>query len=240
MNNSPIDLTKARAARRPKASAVPSGGGTVTELPDGAPGPDGLTPRQRGILDVITAAIDDHGYPPSIREMGLAVGLASSSSVAHQLRALEAKGFLTRDPNRPRAIEVHRDAAAFNDDDFVEVPLLGRIAAGRPILAEEHVEATYTLPRQLVGKGDVFALTVQGDSMIDAAIADGDIVVVRSQPTAENGEIVAALLGDEATVKTLRRTSDHVWLMPHNPSYSPIDGDHATIMGKVVAVVRKI
>jgi len=212
----------------------------VTELPDGAPGPDGLTPRQRRILDVITAAIDDHGYPPSIREMGMAVGLASSSSVAHQLRALESKGFLTRDPNRPRAIEVHRDAAALNDDDFVEVPLLGRIAAGRPILAEEHVEATYTLPRQLVGKGNVFALTVHGDSMIDAAITDGDMVVVRSQPTAENGEIVAALLGDEATVKTLQRTSDHIWLMPHNPAYSPIDGSQATIMGKVVAVVRKI
>jgi len=236
----PIDLAQARAARRPRASAVPAKGGTVTELPDGAPGPDGLTPRQRRILEVITDAIDDHGYPPSVREMGMAVGLASSSSVAHQLKVLEAKGFLTRDPNRPRAIEVHREAASINDDDFVEVPLLGRIAAGRPIMAEEHVEATYTLPRQLVGKGNVFALTVQGDSMIDAAIADGDMVVVRSQPTAENGEIVAALLGDEATVKTLQRTAGHVWLMPHNPNYSPIDGNEATIMGKVVAVVRKI
>jgi len=236
----PIDLAEARATRTPKPSAVPTTGGTVTELPDGAPGPDGLTPRQRRILDVITAAIDDHGYPPSVREMGLAVGLNSSSSVAHQLKVLEAKGFLTRDPNRPRAIEVHRESLAVSDDDFVEVPLLGRIAAGRPILAEEHVEATYTLPRQLVGKGQVFALTVHGDSMIDAAIADGDMVVVRAQPTAENGDIVAALLGDEATVKTLRRSADHVWLMPHNPAYSPIEGDDATIMGKVVAVVRKL
>ena len=240
MDTSPIDLAKARATRNPKMSPIPATGGTVTELPDGAPGPDGLTPRQRRILEVITAAIDDHGYPPSVREMGLAVGLNSSSSVAHQLKVLEAKGFLTRDPNRPRAIEVHRESASVSDDDFVEVPLLGRIAAGRPILAEEHVEATYTLPRQLVGKGDVFALTVHGDSMIDAAIADGDMVVVRSQPSAENGEIVAALLGDEATVKTLRRSADHVWLMPHNPAYSPIEGDDATIMGKVVAVVRKI
>lgn len=240
MDTSPIDLAQARARRRPNLTALPSTPGTVAELPDGAPDASGLTPRQRRILDVITAAIDDHGYPPSVREVGLAVGLNSTSSVAHQLKVLQAKGFLTRDPNRPRALEVHRDTVAARDDDSVEVPLLGRIAAGRPILAEEHVEQTYLLPRQLVGKGDVFALTVHGDSMVDAAIADGDLVVVRSQPTAENGEIVAALLGDEATVKTLQRTSDQVWLMPHNPAYSPIDGNDATIMGKVVAVLRKL
>ena len=215
----------------------------VVELPDPAPGADGLTPRQRMILDVITAAIDDHGYPPSIRELGDAVGLTSPSSVAYQLKALQNKGFVTRDPNRPRALEVHRSAVRLADagsESTVEVLLLGRIAAGAPILAEENVEQVLTLPRELTGNGDVFALEVHGDSMIDAAICDGDWVVVRQQPTAENGEIVAALLGDEATVKTLRRTNGQVWLMPHNPAYAPIDGNKASIMGKVVAVLRKL
>jgi len=240
MQTSVIDLSQARAQRRPRASADPATPGAVAAFPE-TTGTDGLTPRQRIILDVITDAIADHGYPPSIREVGEAVGLASPSSVAHQLKVLENKGFLTRDPNRPRALEVHRPGVRLaRNDDSVEVPLLGRVAAGTPILAEEHVEQTFTLPRQLVGQGPVFALTVHGDSMIDAAICDGDMVVVRSQATAENGEIVAALIGDEATVKTLRCTPGQVWLMPHNPAYSPIDGNHATIMGKVVAVVRKV
>jgi len=244
MDTTPIDLAKARSdlpkARLPKPDLPITG--EVTELPDGKPDADGLTPRQRRILDVIMEALDDHGYPPSVREVGLAVGLSSPSSVAHQLKVLEAKGFLTRNPKLPRAIEVHLPGqkARQTNDDIATIPLLGRIAAGAPILAEEHVEDMISLPRQLIGKGDCFALEVHGDSMIDAAICDGDWVVVRSQPRAENGEIVAALLDDEATIKSLRQSEEQTWLMPHNPAYSPIDGNQATIMGKVVAVVRKL
>ena len=245
MDSTPIDLAQARAQRRrPLAEAKPMPG-LLTEFPGVSQDGDGLTNRQRRILDVITEALADHGYPPSVREVGEAVGLTSSSSVAHQLKTLEAKGYLTRDPNRPRAIEVHRPSTFSPsqpsvNSDSVEVPLLGRIAAGAPILAEENVEQLLTLPRQLTGKGDVFALEVHGDSMIDAAICDGDWVVVRKQPTAENGEIVAALLGDEATVKTLHATARQVWLLPQNPAFQPIDGNQATIMGKVVAVLRKL
>jgi len=242
--DSPIDLAKARAQRRPRLAPVPSGSDTLAEFPDAMPGTDGLTPRQRKVLQFITMFLDDHGYPPSIREVGDAVGLASPSSVAYQLKVLESMGFMTRDPNRPRALEVHRPGSrptgTFSHDDTVQVPLLGRIAAGEPILAEQNIDQYVTLPCHFVGKGNVFALEVHGDSMIDAAICDGDWVVVRSQPTAENGEMVAALLGDEATVKTLQRTPGQVWLMPHNPAYSPIDGNNATIMGKVVAVLRKV
>jgi len=245
MDSAPIDLSEARARRRPGPTTVserPDGPGTVTQFPERL-SLDSLSPQQRRILRIITAAIDDHGYPPSVREVGDAMGLASTSSVAHHLRVLEAKGFVTRNPNRPRALEVHRPptiSLLTGNDDYIDVPLLGRIAAGTPILAEENIEQTFSLPRQLVGNGNVFALEVRGESMIDAAICDGDLVVVRSQPTAENGEIVAALIEDEATVKTLQRVKDHVWLMPHNPAYSPIDGSQATIMGKVVAVLRKV
>jgi repressor LexA len=213
-------------------------------------------------LEMIKATVERRGYPPSIREMGDAVGLASSSSVAHQLKMLEAKGFLRRDPNRPRALEVllptgdrtasrqlslSRQTSGGDDtgigDAFpepVHVPVVGRIAAGGPILAEESIEDVFTLPRQLVGEGTMFSLEVRGDSMIEAAICDGDWVVVRQQPTADNGDIVAALLDDEATVKTFKRTGGQVWLMPHNPAYDPIDGNHATILGKVVAVLRRV
>ncbi|MCL1840447.1 MAG: transcriptional repressor LexA [Propionibacteriaceae bacterium] len=242
-----IPLSRATRSGRPpqrpaKAGARP---GTLAQLPDGPEDANGLTQRQRRILEVIRDALAAHGYPPSIREMGEAVGLASSSSVAHQLKALEAKGYLRRDPNRPRAIEVCWPSESGEDSDIdpinlVNVPILGRIAAGAPILAEQHVEDVMPLPRQLVGQGNVFALEVHGDSMIDAAICDGDWVVVRQQNTAENGEIVAALLGEEATVKTLRRVPGQVWLMPHNPAYSPIDGNQAQIMGKVVAVLRRV
>lgn len=231
-------------------------GGTVHEFPDVETG-EGLTTRQRLILETIRASVSDRGYPPSMREIGEAVGLTSTSSVTHQLSALEAKGFLRRDPHRPRAIEVvlpdatptHAPAVAeaaaaparaSGSDATVDVPLVGRIAAGGPILAEQSVEDVVTLPRQLTGQGDLFMLTVSGDSMIDAAICDGDLVVVRRQNTAENGDIVAALLDDEATVKTFRNKDGQVWLMPHNPAYTPIDGTHARIMGKVVSVLRKI
>jgi len=292
---------------------------------------DGLTPRQRLVLDAIRDAVQARGYPPSMREIGELVGLTSPSSVAHQLSTLERKGYLRRDPNRPRAIEVvhpddgrrartpstvpsrrraeptseptsglagagaaagdtaatdvsdlggpaargsagvvtagvvtagvvtvgedrwarpARPATSFRpgagEDEPMQVseacmvPLIGRIAAGGPLLAEQVVEDVFPLPRQVVGDGTLFLLRVVGDSMIDAAICDGDWVVVRQQPVAENGEIVAAMIDGEATVKTYRRRDGHVWLMPHNPAYTPIPGDDATLLGKVTAVLRRV
>lgn len=226
-------------------------GATIRELPDGPADSSGLTPRQRAILDVIRSCVEDRGYPPSVREIGEGVGLTSPSSVAHQLTTLERLGYLRRDPNRPRALVVAEPAdmsvagaphpvAEAGSVDLVHVPLLGRIAAGGPILAEQQVDEVFPLPRDLVGQGELFMLKVVGDSMVDAAICDGDWVVVRRQPDAENGDIVAALLDDEATVKTLKRRDGHVWLMPHNPAYAPILGDEATIMGKVVSVLRRL
>lgn len=204
-----------------------------------------LTDRQEAILATIRASIEERGYPPSVREIAEHVGLTSSSSVAYQLGILEKAGYLRRDPNRPRALVVAESAAdptpiSLPDTNVADVPLLGRIAAGGPILAEESVEMVMPLPRDLVGEGDLFMLKVVGDSMIDAAICDGDWVVVRQQPVADNGDIVAALIDNEATVKTFKRQDGHVWLMPHNPAYAPILGDHAQIMGKVVSVLRKI
>ena len=223
---------------------------TIHELPSHS---GEITDRQRRILEAIRDSVTTRGYPPSMREIGEVVGLTSSSSVKHQLSALQAKGYLRQDPNRPRALEVvlpDEDTIAAapaatptsgrNDDRVVDVPLVGRIAAGGPILADQQVEDVFALPRQLTGEGDLFMLKVSGDSMIDAAICDGDWVVVRRQQEASNGDIVAALLDDEATVKTLRRTDGQVWLMPHNPAYTPIDGTHARIMGKVVSVMRRL
>ncbi|KMO78306.1 transcriptional repressor LexA [Mycolicibacterium chlorophenolicum] len=211
-----------------------------------------LTERQRTILEVIRSSVTTRGYPPSIREIGDAVGLTSTSSVAHQLRTLERKGYLRRDPNRPRAVDVRGidDAAAPTvstdvaaSDALPEptfVPVLGRIAAGGPILAEEAVEDVFPLPRELVGEGSLFLLKVVGESMIDAAICDGDWVVVRQQNVADNGDIVAAMIDGEATVKTFKRTRGQVWLMPHNPAFDPIPGNDAAVLGKVVTVIRKI
>ncbi|QLQ10790.1 MAG: transcriptional repressor LexA [Nocardioidaceae bacterium] len=224
-----------------------SGAGKVTELPDGPADKTGLTPRQQRVLAVIRESIETRGYPPSMREIGELVGLTSSSSVSHQLRALEEKGFLRRDPNRPRALAVHQPGEV-HDDTLVRdsapapayVPLVGRIAAGGPILAEERVEEVFPLPKSLVGDGELFLLEVVGDSMIDAAICNGDYVVVRSQPIAENGEIVAAMIDGEATVKTFQRKDGNVWLLPHNQAYEPIDGTHATILGKVTTVLRRV
>lgn len=210
-----------------------------------------LTARQRTILDVIRASVNERGYPPSIREIGDAVGLTSTSSVAHQLRTLERKGYLRRDPNRPRAVDVRgaNESAAAPRTDFAGsdalpeptfVPVLGRIAAGGPILAEEAVEDVFPLPRELVGEGELFLLKVVGESMVDAAICDGDWVVVRQQNVADNGDIVAAMIDGEATVKTFKRTGGQVWLMPHNPVFDPIPGNDAVVLGKVVTVIRKI
>ncbi|MFH8387569.1 transcriptional repressor LexA [Kitasatospora sp. NPDC018058] len=207
---------------------------------------EGLTERQRRVTEVIRDSVQRRGYPPSMREIGEAVGLTSTSSVAHQVKALERKGHLYRDPHRPRAYRVwaDRQTAPTDTTDSAEVPipvpLVGRIAAGGPILAEQTVEDVLPLPRQLVGEGELFALTVRGDSMIEAAICDGDTVVVRRQPVAENGDIVAAMIDGEATVKRLKRDNGQVWLMPHNPAYEPINGDNATILGKVVAVLRRL
>ncbi len=225
-------------------------GRAVSELPDGPPDASGLTPRQQRVLEVIRESIEGRGYPPSMREIGERVGLTSSSSVSHQLRTLEEKGFLKRDPNRPRAMQVFSagevvdsgtgDAAVTPMPSAVYVPVVGRIAAGGPILAEERVEDIYPLPKSLVGDGTLFLLEVVGDSMIDAAICSGDHVVVRQQPTAENGEIVAAMIDGEATVKTFQRKDGKVWLLPHNDAYEPIDGTNATILGKVTAVLRRV
>jgi repressor LexA len=216
----------------------------------------GLTERQRRVLEVIRDSVAERGYPPSIREIGDAVGLNSTSSVAHQLRTLERKGFLRRDPNRPRAVDVRglgdtpvaSDAAADADSvtnadeapSAAMVPVVGRIAAGGPILAEEAIETVFPLPRELVGQGSLFLLKVVGQSMIDAAICDGDWVVVRQQNVADNGDIVAAMLDGEATVKTFKRVKKDVWLMPHNPMFEPIPGNDAVILGKVVTVIRKV
>jgi repressor LexA len=254
-----------RAARRSGATvgARPEGAGAaegadaavVRTLPDGPADGDGLTHRQRRVLEVIRDSVDRRGYPPSMREIGEAVGLTSPSSVAHQLTTLERKGFLRRDPNRPRAIEVilpgeprrEAPALAFDETDSGAarpspsyVPVVGRIAAGGPILAEQVVEDVFPLPRQLVGEGQLFLLKVAGDSMVDAAICDGDWVVVRQQPVADNGDIVAAMIDGEATVKTFKRKDGHVWLLPHNQAYEPIDGDQATVLGRVVAVLRRV
>ncbi|MBE6477042.1 MAG: transcriptional repressor LexA [Propionibacteriaceae bacterium] len=244
------ELQASSPKRRIERHAAPGEGPAVP------PDPDRLTRRQRLILDFIRTSVDARGYPPSIREMGEAVGLTSPSSVAHQLKVLESKGFLRRDPNRPRALEVVElgpdgpeepaeealDPTGLGDafPEAIHVPLVGSIAAGTPILAAEQVEQVMPLPRDLVGSGTVFMLEVHGDSMVEAAICDGDYVVVRQQPTADNGDIVAALIDDEATVKEFRRADGHVLLLPHNARYEPIDGDQAAILGKVVAVLRRI
>jgi repressor LexA len=198
-----------------------------------------------------------------MREIGEAVGLTSTSSVSYQLSTLQKKGYLHRDVGRPRTVEVRLPghspirpegtregevepevllASSFDipSQEAIYVPLVGRIAAGGPILAEQSVEDVFPLPRQLVGEGTLFLLKVAGDSMINAAIADGDWVVVRQQPDALNGDIVAAMIDGEATVKTFKKSDGHVWLMPHNPAYAPILGDESSILGKVVAVLRRV
>jgi repressor LexA len=217
---------------------------------DDSAGNDSLTPRQRRVLEVIREWVERFGYPPSVREIGEAVGLTSTSSVAHQLRALERKGYLRRDPNRPRAVGIRpADSAPAASEapseesarpNPVFVPVVGRIAAGGPVLAEQAIEDVFPLPKEIVGEGSLFLLRVVGDSMVEAAITDGDWVVVRQQPSAENGDIVAAMIDGEATVKTFKRRDGHVWLLPHNPAYQPIPGDEATVLGRAVAVLRRL
>ena len=221
-----------------------------------------LTARQRKVLQVIRESVENRGYPPTMREIAQAVGLASTSSVAYQLETLQSKGYLHRDAGRPRTVEVHlpghppvrppghgasseaRSGLPGFDipsQEAIFVPWIGRIAAGEPILADQSLEDIFPLPRKLVGEGTLFLLRVRGDSMINAAIADGDWVVVRQQEVADNGDTVAALLpSDEVTVKTFKHSDGHVWLIPHNPQYVPILGDEASILGVVVAVLRSI
>lgn len=209
-----------------------------------------LSAKQMAILEVIQASIAAHGYPPSMREIGDAVGLKSLSSVTHQLGQLELSGYLRRDPGKTRAMEVLVDLPGSSTEnpadsapsvgDAAMVPLVGRIAAGTPIMAQQQIEEIFPLPRQLVGNGELFMLKVSGDSMIDAAICDGDWVVVRTQNTAENGEIVAAMLDGEATVKTFRKRDGHVWLLPRNSAFEPILGDEAVVLGRIVAVMRAV
>jgi repressor LexA len=215
-----------------------------------------LTPRQRLVLAVIKDSVRRRGYPPSMREIGEEAGLASTSAVAHQISALEKKGFLSREAGRPRTFVL--PSAETQDDQCddraaekaagatVQIPLVGRIAAGGPILAAQLTEDVMSLPRQLVGEGSLIMLKVVGDSMIGAAITDGDLVVVRRESDVENGDIVAAMLPSEtsadgeATIKTFKKRDGHVWLLPHNPVFDPILGDDATIIGKVVAVLRRV
>ncbi len=206
-----------------------------------------LSDKQRAILEFVQRSVASRGYPPSMREIGDAVGLASLSSVTHQLGQLELSGYLRRDPNRPRALEVLIDLPGSEEaetaipvGDAAMVPLVGRIAAGIPITADQQVDEVFPLPRQLVGKGDLFMLKVVGESMIDAAICDGDWVVVRQQRDAQNGEIVAAMLDGEATVKVFRQRDGHTWLLPRNSAFEPILGDEAEVLGKVVAVLRSV
>jgi repressor LexA len=218
-----------------------------------------LTQRQRNIIQVVEDSIRDYGYAPTMREIGEAVGLASTSSVSYQLSRLQNMGYLSRGAGRPRTAVVlpltdpalQRQADHANGDiaeqlAIARVPLVGRIAAGCPTLADQSIEDIIPLPRQLVGSGDLIVLSVVGDSMINAAIVDGDLVVVRRESDVENGDIVAAMIESdtsadgEATVKTFKKSGGHVWLIPHNPAYAPILGDKAKILGKVVAVLRRV
>lgn len=200
----------------------------------------GLSPRQSEILSVIQASMSDHGYAPSMREIGAAVGLTSTASVKYQLEILEAKGFIRRDESKGRALELTPDESGISVDKVRLIPLVGRIAAGGPITADQEVEETYPLPESIVGSGDLFMLKVIGESMIDAAICHGDYVVIRAQKDCNNGEIIAAMIDGEATVKTFSRKNGHIWLLPANDDFAPIDGDTCEILGKVTAVLRSV
>jgi repressor LexA len=216
-------------------------------MPKKATSPEGkaeLSARQLTILEFIKSSSDSQGYAPSMREIGDAAGLNSPASVKYQLDILEEKGFIRRDENRGRAMEVvlpeHMSGESASTDKTRFIPLVGSIAAGVPITADQQVEETLPLPESLVGKGDLFMLKVKGESMINAAICDGDYVVIRQQKDANNGEIVAAMIDGEATVKTFSRKSGHIWLLPANDDFAPIDGDNCEILGKVTAVLRSI
>ena len=211
-----------------------------------------ISERHRAILRVINDKLTSSGFPPSVREIASAVGLASPSTVKHHLDALESSGYLAREPGLPRALDLTGKARRALGvalpgpasspvvPEGSAIPLVGRIATGSPITAEQHIEEVFRLPTSMTGHGDLFMLEVSGQSMIDAGIFDGDYVVIRAQNDASNGEFVAAMIDGEATVKELSITDGHVWLLPHNKDYSPIPGDEATILGKVVTVIRSL
>jgi repressor LexA len=243
----------------PEKEAAPGNPSVKAGLSEQSDPGDVLTWRQRQILQVIREWGAARGYAPTMREIAEAVGLTSKSSVAHQLSALQKKGYLRRDAGRPRTVEMRVPGHSvvpseseldreygpeyLSSHEAVCIPLVGRIAAGEPINAQEANEGAFVLPRKLVGDGDLLVLKVSGDSMINAGIFDADWVVVRRQSVAESGDIVAALINGqeaEATVKTYIRTGSHVWLMPHNPAYTPISGDDAEIVGKVVTLLRRM
>ncbi|CAB4606204.1 unannotated protein [freshwater metagenome] len=203
-----------------------------------------LTARQITILDFIKTSTESQGYAPSMREIGEAAGLNSPASVKYQLDILEEKGFIRRDADRGRAMEVvlpdSMTGAGAHTDKTRFIPLVGSIAAGVPITADQQIEETLPLPESLVGKGDLFMLKVKGESMINAAICDGDYVVLRQQKDANNGDIVAAMIDGEATVKTFSRKGGHIWLLPANDDFAPIDGDQCEVLGIVTAVLRSL
>lgn len=200
---------------------------------------DDLTPRQKEILGYIKREVLKKGYPPSVREIGQAVGLSSSSTVHGHLGKLESKGYIRRDPTKPRAIELVNDRDLIRKE-IINVPIVGRVTAGEPILAVENIEDFFPMPRDFANYEQVFMLRVRGDSMINAGILDGDYVVVKQQEHAENGDVVVALMEDEATVKRFFREADHIRLQPENPNLSPIRSADVQILGKVVGVFRKV
>lgn len=201
---------------------------------------DELTPRQRQILKYIKSQVHQKGYPPSVREIGEAVGLSSSSTVHGHLGKLEDKGYIRRDPTKPRAIEILVHGAGTPPVEPVYAPIVGQVTAGAPILATENIEDYFPLPKHFAGGGELFLLEVKGDSMFKAGILHGDYVVVRRQPDASNGEIVVALLGDEATVKRFFRENGRVRLQPENDLYEPIISTDVKVLGKVVGVYRRL
>jgi len=199
-----------------------------------------LTPRQIDILEFIKKEIREKGYPPSVREIGDAVGLMSSSTVHGHLQTLEDKGYLRRDPTKPRAIEILDGSGMPQQKQVAYVPVVGRVTAGQPILAVENVEDTFPLPYELVRDDPVFMLRVQGDSMIEAGILDRDLILVRQQNVARNGEIVVAMIGDEATVKRFYKEKTLIRLQPENSTMDPIYTQDAVILGKVIGVFRTV
>ena len=226
-------------SKKPASNSKPS---NVTELPDSAAGEHGLTARQIKILEVIQQGITADGCPPSMRAIAAAAGLSSPASVKYQLEILQEKNFITAHPTRGGVLTVRLPGEKSENEVEAtkQVPLVGRIAAGGPITAEQNVESTFALPETLVGKGNLYMLQVVGESMIDAAICDGDYVVIREQKDCNNGEIVAAMIDGEATVKTFQRKNGHIWLLPADPAFEPINGDNCEILGKVTAVMRSV
>ena len=260
----PVRPARTGRSRKDTAMTTSPRGATPPASPQAL---ESLDSRARAVYEAVRAAVVSHGYPPSMREIGSRVGLTSPSSVKHQLDKLERLGLVRRDPRLPRALELILPAEpgtgpespegaadpagsaapvlpGIAEGEAVAVPLVGRIAAGSPILAEQSIEDVLALPRQLTGDGELFMLRVHGDSMIGAAICDGDWVVVRAQADASSGDVVAAMIQDvdgaSATIKVLSRKDGHQWLLPRNPDYAPIPGDEATIMGKVVTVLRAL